>query len=580
MSDAAVLAKAQSLLDGAIDAQRYRLKGYERPSELLALETLRAIDNVYCLELFPKAERGKGLHPGERHIMSWGVNGALLRILPEKLHLGPFKTFSSNSSTQEQADGFLFDCGLLSLAERQQGLVREGLLLPTIDGRQAEGMDILVLTAADPSLYSEAVGWDGQRWISAEAMQADRETEGELEARHRSMLPTLEAQITSAGSGQSEAMSRELDRYFHQWAQIYLRRMPYRDVIDGEERIGGRRFGDYLAALEALSALAQMRLCYAGLLKHKDRRLDLRNFITGASPYNELVEAVASFLDADAQDVEQLLGHLILGPDNRAIHLQRADTAWAPAVRTSVGTCLLPAYGLDINPFLFLLNDVRWKYEKDWFRAANARESRWIAELLPLFPAPRWQCTRRGVNLKRGSEVVTDIDFAAYDNETGEMALLQLKWQQPVAADHKIRRSTGRNLLHEGNRWVADVFSWVAEFGHEELARRLGFAVRAAPSSQVFVLARYGAHFSGYAGLDERAVWADWAHFAKVRKRDDQASVLRLAQQVSTEIDAVRDKIALESLALALPGLAVVVNPSRSPPRSGWPLTPHRIDVK
>jgi len=52
-------------------------------------------------------------------------------------------------------------------------------------------MDVLVLTAADPSLYSDAVSWAGQRWASAEAMQADRETEGELEVRHRSMLPPL-----------------------------------------------------------------------------------------------------------------------------------------------------------------------------------------------------------------------------------------------------------------------------------------------------------------------------------------------------------------------------------------------------
>ena len=110
-----------------------------------------------------------------------------------------------------------------------------------------------------------------------------------------------------------------------------------------------------------------------------------------------------------------------------------------------------------------------------------------------------------------------------------------------MAADHKIRRSTGRNLLHEGNRWVADVFSWVTEFGQEELACRLGFTVR--------------------------AVWADWAHFAKVRKREDQASVLVLAQQVAAEIDAVRAEKALESLALPLPGLAVVVNPSRTPPK-------------
>lgn len=158
-SDAAILAQADSLLEDAIDAQRHRLKGYEQPSESLALETVRAIDNVYCFELFPKAERGKGLHPGERHIMSWGVNGALRRILPDNLHSGPFKFFLSKPDTQSKADGFLFDCGLLSLAERQQGLLREGLLLPAIDGRRAEGMEILVLTAADPSLYREAVGW-------------------------------------------------------------------------------------------------------------------------------------------------------------------------------------------------------------------------------------------------------------------------------------------------------------------------------------------------------------------------------------------------------------------------------------
>jgi hypothetical protein len=526
---------------------------------------VRAIDSVYCLELFPKAERGKGLHPGERHIMSWGVNGALRRILPDNLHSGPFKFFPSKPDTQSKADGFLFDCGLLSLAERQQSLLREGLLLPAIDGRRAEGMEILVLTAADPSLYREAVGWAGLRWASTQAMLADREIEGELETRHRSMLPTLEAQIAAAGSGQSEAMSREMDRYFHQWAEIYLRRMPYRDMIHGEERIGGRKFSEYLAVVEALSALAQMRLCYAGLLKHRDRRLDLRNLITSAIPYGELVEAVASFLDADAMEVQELLSHLILGPDNKAAHLQRGDTAWAPAMRTSAGTCLLPVYGLDINPFLFLLNDLRWKYEKDWFRAANAREARWIAELRPLFPAPRWQCTQRGVKLKRGSDVVTDIDFAAYDSETGEMALLQLKWQQPVAADHKIRRSTGRNLLQEGNRWVADVYSWAGEFGPIELARRLGFKVRGGPTFSVFVLARYGAHFSGSAGFDERAVWADWAHFEKVRRNDSKASVAALARQVALEIEAAQQDIAPESLALPLPGLAVVVNPSLRP---------------
>lgn len=77
--------------------------------------------------------------------------------------------------------------------------------------------------------------------------------------------------------------------------------------------------------------------------------------------------------------------------------------------------------------------------------------------------------------------------------------------------------------------------------------------------------ARYGAHFSGYAGLDERAVWADWAHFEKIRRGDSQTSAAALAQQVELEIAAVQQDIAPESLALPLPGLAVVVNPSVRP---------------
>ncbi|MET3395791.1 hypothetical protein ABIC33_006468 [Variovorax sp. 1140] len=561
-----VLERAQTLLSEAIEAQRFRLKGYERPSELLALETVRAIDYMYCGGLFPRREQGKRLHPGQKAIMSSGVNDALQRILPTTPNSGPFKPFLSSPATQAKADDFLFDCGLLSLAERQQSFLREGLLQPVIDGRRIEGMKILVLTAADPSLYREAVGWAGLEWDSEQTMLADRSHEEDLENRHRSMLPTLAAQIEAAGSTQSYVTSQTTDRYFHEWAEIYLRRMPYRDLLDPGERIGGRVFSDYVAVIEALSAMAQMRLCYAGLLKHRDRRLDLRNLITGAAPHKELIEAVANFLDAETAEVQHLIGHLMLDRENRNAHLERGDTAWASVIRTSSAMCLLPTYGLDINPFLFLLNDLRWKYEKDWFRAANLREPRWIPDLERLFQAPRWQCTRRGVKLTRGSKTVTDIDFAAYDNETGEVAVVQLKWQQPVAADQRIRRSTGRNLMQEGNRWVADVHDWVAEFGVRELVSRLGFKTARISVSKAFVLARYGAHFSGFAGLDERAIWADWAHFQKVRTANLAASPTAFAYALAAEIGAAKDRAAPESLAFPLPNLAIVVNPTHRPP--------------
>lgn len=564
-----IQSQACALLDTAIETQRCRLKGYERPSELLTLETVRAIDYVYCRELFPEPENYGTLEMAERRIMSWGVNGALSRILPNELHVGPFKLFRSNSESQSKADGFLFECGMLALAERQVGLLREGLLSAKIDFRRIEDTDILVLTATNSSLYHESVGWAGMRWSSTQAVLADRKLEGRLEVRHSALLPMLDTQLTAAGGSDIDT-SYEMDRYFHDWAELYLRRMPYRDMIDGEDSIGGRKFGDYVEVLKALSAIGQMRLCYTGLLKHRNKRLNFRDLITGACAFDELLVSVASFLDADTLEVQRLLSHLTLEPANKSIHLQRGDTAWAPVIRTSFGTCLLPAYGLDINPFLFLLNDLRWKYEKDWFRIANKRESRWIAELGLLFPAPRWQSTVCGVKLKRGSQLVTDIDFAVYDNANGEMALFQLKWQQPVAVDPKIRRSTGQNLLKEGNYWIAKVRSWAEEFGAPELARKLNFRTLQTPTFRLFVLARYGAHFSGYAEQDDAAVWAGWSHFQKARQENIQASLVELSQQVAAEIASVKAEIEPESMVLPLPGLAVLVNPISTPENIGY----------
>ncbi|SAL15593.1 hypothetical protein AWB69_00745 [Caballeronia udeis] len=565
-NDRAVHTQACSLLESAVNAQRQQLKVYERPSEPLAFETVRAIDYVFCRELFPESEECDDSDSRETTIMSWGVNGALSRILPDHLHGEPFKLFPSTAETQAKADSFLFNCGVLALAERQAELLKDGLLSASVDPRRVNQTGILALSTSDTSLYSEEVGHAGAHWSSAQATIADRTEEAALEERHRSLLPVLERQLSvSHGWSMSYGTSPEIDRYFHDWAELYLRRMPYRDMVSDGDTIGGRNFSDYVQILKALSAMGQMRLCYTGLLKHRHPKLDFRNMLTGFSFFDDLLVSIATFLDADTLEVQRLLSHLMLEPANKALHLERSDTAWAPVMRTSVGACLLPAYGLDINPFLFLLNDLRKKYEKDWFRIANEREARWIAELELLFPTPRWQSTRRGVKLRRGTQVVTDVDFATYDSATGEIALCQMKWQQPVAADQKIRRSTGRNLLDESNRWISEVRKWIEEFGEGELGRRLGFQISHTLKLRLFVLARYGAHFSGYGGRDESAVWTDWGHFQKVRLQNIHASVVELAEQLSAEIESVRSEIQPERLVLPLPGLAVVVNPTAVP---------------
>src|SRR5690606_20286439 len=125
----------------------------------------------------------------------------------------------------------------------------------------------------------------------------------------------------------------------------------------------------------------------------------------------------------------------------------------------------------DINPFLFLLTDLRYRHEADWFRAANNRERRWIDELEGLFPRPRWRTHGRNLRLQEAGKVLTDIDFAAYDPSANQLGVFQLKWQQPVGMDNRARRSAGKNLLEEGNRWVSKVLSWLSKHGVIELMR-------------------------------------------------------------------------------------------------------------
>lgn len=194
--------------------------------------------------------------------------------------------------------------------------------------------------------------------------------------------------------------------------------------------------------------------------------------MTGAALHEELIEGVANFLDASRPEVSELLDHLTLSPANAKDHLEREAQALAPAARTSQHLVALPMYGLELNPFLFLWAELRRRYEKDWFDAANRREGRWVAELRAQFPAPRWHCLD-GVKLKRDGKTITHIDFVAYDTSCNSVILFQLKWQQPFMGDDKVRRNNASSLVDDSDKWIADVVCSMEAAGVSGLKERL-----------------------------------------------------------------------------------------------------------
>ncbi|MFT3760069.1 hypothetical protein [Thauera sp.] len=550
------------LLQDAIEDERYVLRGYEKPSEALTLETLRAIDYVFCRELIPELEK---LEESERRMESirrYSINAALKRVLPSELKADAPRLFTSNASTAEQTDEFLWRMGCLTMAERQLTLLRSGALKGEIDKRKLKGMTLLVLSIQDNTAYREQVGFQGLNWLSDMTVAEDRSKEAALELRHMGILPRLTDYLRSNPSPEDLPFDG-VDDYFKEWAVLYLRRMSFRDMLADDDRFGGRAYSAYVAVLEALSAMSQQRLCYAGLLNADDPRIGIRNLLTGGALHEELIEGVASFLDASRQEVSELLDHLTLSPANAKDHLGRGTQTLAPAVRTSQQLVALPTYGLELNPFLFLWTELRRRYEKDWFDAANRRESRWVAELHAQFPAPHWHCLD-GVNLKRDGKTVTDIDFVAHDARCSSVILFQLKWQQPFVGDDKVRRNNASSLVDDSNKWIADVLGWIKAVGVNGLKERLAIKTDTALSIHLVVLGRYHAHFTSANGHDPRAVWCDWGNFLRHRVQHPCDSADEFVATLRTSVERVTAAVEPESFFIPLSGTVILVNPTRA----------------
>jgi hypothetical protein len=350
-----------------------------------------------------------------------------------------------------------------------------------------------------------------------------------------------------------------------EWARLYLRRKFSQDMIAADDLIGGRPFARYVDIVTALSGQCQKHIAYTAIIRARHESVHIRNLLTTYFPREEFMDSLAAYMDADRREIEMIMSSLILDGRNLDVHTNTAAIAWVPIVQASKDFLLLPMFGLDINPFLFLLTDLRFRYESDWFRIANNREHRWIEELEALFSGGRWRVHTRNLRLREGGKELTDIDFTVFDCDACELALFQLKWQHPVGMDNRGRRSAGRNLVHESNRWVETVNAWLERHGISELMQRLGFQEFTCQTVHLFVLGRYHVHLTGFDDHDVRAVWSDWAHFDRARNQAPEVTLSQLAENLrSTMIQSRRMKKG-ESLLLPVGDIALLLNPTSVP---------------
>lgn len=555
-------------LSSAIAEERNYRDRYGPASEPTLFELARAADDYVMrgpLGLMPRNSIDRMALAIREH----GINDALTRMLPAELSDREFRLVPSLPTNSEQCDNFLFSCGAIRLGEKMLAWLREGLI--SGEYREHNGDDgllkVLILRTTDLSLGDEIVNRAWLRWDSDTRVRAARSHEAKLMAAHRKIEAELE-RICHLVQGRFPAYD-EAYRFidlFEEMGAYYLDRMFGRDMLGPDEMIGGAPFKDYLGAIRVLSGIQHLHLAALVILRRRHPDVEFRNLLTFPTAVEFTHELVARSLGCPTEYAERLLEPLTLSPHNAARHRLAGEPMWPALIRASRHVYIHPLFGMDINPHLFLLANLRGDHRKDWDSHTDGREERWQAELVDLLQGSRYTTVRsNGYMLKESKRDLTDIDFSAYDPVSGDLLLIQLKWQHPFDGDEKVRRSMVGNLAEGGNRWTAVVLDWIEAHGADELLRRLEFPVGAKPRPRLFVLARYGAQFSGRAKHDTRAVWTSWPHFKKAWRHAGRKSAQDLARFVQRDAHEVKRQSKGVFATFTVGDLGVLLNPTRVP---------------
>ncbi len=291
------------------------------------------------------------------------------------------------------------------------------------------------------------------------------------------------------------------------------------EALPDKVTIGDRTFGEWKEACNQAVGRVMSHMDFAVFLHRKKPSITLDSILT---------------IFIRREDAEEVLREAGLPTDQvkstmRALTLEFDDlNDWEHAFEVPtvfyIGLgkdfLLLPCFGALTNPYFAMFRHLRETYRPDWDRAVDLREAIFRTDLATVFPQSRFIIPEHGFKLRRtDGSVITDIDALIIDRQTGDLALVQLKWHDIYGFSLKERDSRRRNIA-KANDWVERVAGWVDDQSSNEVASALGIKTQASTKPPLlYVLARYSARFSGDHIHDRRAIWMGWPEVLAASKQ-------------------------------------------------------------
>lgn len=303
---------------------------------------------------------------------------------------------------------------------------------------------------------------------------------------------------------------KEIVMAYRERARLHGQGFLEAEALPDDVVIGDRTFGEWKDACDQAVGRILAHMDFAALLHSKNPSIAMENILTIFARRDDVA---AVWIEAGLlrEQVSPTMQALTLGLDGLDDWERAFEVPTPFYVDLGRDFVLLPCFGALTNPYFALFRHLRQAYKTDWDGAVDRREAIFRSDLRTIFPSPRFVIPNHGFKLRRPEgSVITDIDAVILDQETGDLALVQLKWHDVFGLSLAERESRRRNIV-KANEWVDRVMLWVDNRSCQDLLNAFGLGGKAAERPPLlYVLARYAARFSGDHVQDSRAFWLGW----------------------------------------------------------------------
>lgn len=315
----------------------------------------------------------------------------------------------------------------------------------------------------------------------------------------------------------------EIDEYYFREGYIYLVCNQLYDDFDEIFTFGGVPYKQILDVLQSIIGVALKHIDVCMILCEKCPQINLYNVLSTPMILDEVYASYANYLGIDMDNVKKIFNLLIVSENNIEEHLKEEKDFSPLFVKIGSRFVYRSIKGCLGAPILFLHNELKKQYPKDYFRWINEREVTFRNQLYHLFDEDRFIKIDRNVEINSNG-IRTDIDGIIFDKQTKNLGLFQLKWQDKYSSDLKARKSRISNFYPKAKEWIEKMIKWEAAVSTKEILSSFLINDTQIQNIYLFVIGRYNTHFSNQE-IDERAAWGSWYH------------VVELTHKIKTDFD-------------------------------------------